>query len=141
MGHHRHAALLVALPGPGHAVIRTHTQHPRAARQAARTLIALPASLAATALLLASSAHAEPTAPTPANPSAAATAKANPEDDGEPRLSLPTTADRAMWRTSGFRLGLGLVYGRLVGLRGAPSGRLIGPTIRIGGLCFCMNRI
>src|SRR5439155_22187542 len=47
-------------------------------------------------------------------------------------LSLPTAAERAMWRTSGFRLGLGLVYGRLVGLRGAPSGRLIGPTIRIG---------
>ena len=42
MGHHRHAALLVALPGPGLAVIRTPSQHPRAARLAARTLGALP---------------------------------------------------------------------------------------------------
>ena len=54
------------------------------------------------------------------------------DDDGEPRLSLPTQADRVAWQDSGFRLGLGLVYGRLVGLRGAPSGRLIGPTIRVG---------
>ena len=47
-------------------------------------------------------------------------------------MSLPTQADRNAWQTSGFRLGLGLVYGRLVGLRGAPSGRLIGPTVRVG---------
>jgi len=70
------------------------------------------------------------TAPDPANPAPApATTR---DDDGEPRLSLPTQADRDAWQTSGFRLGLGLVYGRLIGLRGAPSGRLIGPTIRIG---------
>jgi hypothetical protein len=49
-----------------------------------------------------------------------------------PRLSLPTQADRKAWQNSGFRLGLGLVYGQLIGLRGAPSGRLIGPTIRAG---------
>jgi hypothetical protein len=78
--------------------------------------------------------NAQPTpdsqpAPATATP-AAATAKA--DDDGEPRLSLPTQADRNAWQTSGFRLGLGLVYGRLVGLRGAPSGRLIGPTVRVG---------
>jgi hypothetical protein len=77
----------------------------------------------------------EPTPPAPATPAtqAAPAAAAKIEDeDGEPRLSLPTAADRTAWQTSGFRLGLGLVYGRLVGLRGAPSGRLIGPTIRIG---------
>ena len=71
--------------------------------------------------------------PTPAG-SAGATpsAASSSDDDGEPRLSLPTQADRVAWQTSGFRLGLGLVYGRLIGLRGAPSGRLIGPTIRVG---------
>lgn len=74
-----------------------------------------------------------PAAPTAASATAVAPVVAKPgDDDGEPRLSLPTQADRDAWRTSGFRLGLGLVYGRLVGLRGAPSGRLIGPTVRVG---------
>ncbi len=76
-----------------------------------------------------------PAAPTSASTTAvapAASAAKPADDDGEPRLSLPTQADRDAWRTSGFRLGLGLVYGRLVGLRGAPSGRLIGPTVRVG---------
>ena len=66
----------------------------------------------------------------PAKPAGAAAAK--PDDDPPPRLSLPTQADRAAWQNSGFRLGLGLVYGDLIGLRGAPSGRLIGPTIHVG---------
>ena len=35
-------------------------------------------------------------------------------------------ADRDAWARSGFRLGLGLSYGHLVGLQGAPSGRLLG---------------
>ena len=91
--------------------------------------------------MLATSAHADDpaastasTAPTtnaaPIAPAASTTSTA--DDDGEPRLSLPTQADRTAWQTSGFRLGLGLVYGRLVGLRGAPSGRLLGPTVRVG---------
>jgi hypothetical protein len=63
---------------------------------------------------------------------AAAASQTPADDDGEPRLSLPTEADRTAWQTSGFRLGLGLAYGRLTGLRGAPSGRLLGPTIRMG---------
>jgi hypothetical protein len=54
------------------------------------------------------------------------------DDDGEPRLSLPTEADRDAWQRSGFRLALGLTYGQLQGLGGAPSGRLIGPTVRFG---------
>jgi hypothetical protein len=54
------------------------------------------------------------------------------DDDGPPRLSLPTEADRTAWQTSGFRLGLGLAYGRFEGLRGAPSGRLLGAVLRIG---------
>src|SRR5690242_20229001 len=98
------------------------------------------AALTIAVLAMASSARAdqpappgEPAAPVATAGSAAAPATPKPaDDDGEPRLSLPTAADRTAWRTSGFRLGLGLVYGRLVGLRGAPSGRLIGPTIRAG---------
>lgn len=70
-----------------------------------------------------SAARGDPPALAPGKPS---------DDDGEPRLSLPTEADRDAWQTSGFRLGLGLAYGRLAGLRGAPSGRLIGATVRIG---------
>jgi hypothetical protein len=70
-------------------------------------------------------------APTPSPPGDAAAAKRD-DEDGEPRLSLPTQADRMAWRNSGFRLGLGLAYGKLVGLRGAPSGRLLGPMIRVG---------
>lgn len=80
------------------------------------------ASLAVAALTLAQPARADEPATKPATS----------DEDGEPRLSLPTQADRTAWQNSGFRLGLGIVYGRLVGLRGAPSGRLIGPTVRVG---------
>jgi hypothetical protein len=52
--------------------------------------------------------------------------------EGEPKLSLPIEADREAWQKSGFRLGLGLLYGRLMGLEGAPSGRLIGFLLRLG---------
>ena len=54
------------------------------------------------------------------------------DDEGEPRLSLPTEADRDAWLRSGFRLGLGIVYGEFAGLEGAPSGRLRGVTVRMG---------
>jgi hypothetical protein len=54
------------------------------------------------------------------------------DDDAPPKLSLPTESDRVAWTQSGFRLGLGLEYGRLVGLRGAPSGRLLGPVLHAG---------
>jgi hypothetical protein len=54
------------------------------------------------------------------------------EDDAPPKLSLPTENDRVAWTKSGFRLGLGLEYGRLAGLRGAPSGRLLGPVLHAG---------
>lgn len=48
------------------------------------------------------------------------------------QLSLPTEADRVAWRRSGFRLGLGVLYGQMAGLGGAPSGRLLGVLLRIG---------
>ena len=54
------------------------------------------------------------------------------DDEGPPRFSLPTESDRDAWLRSGFRLSLGLVYGRLEGLEGAPSGRLLGATVRLG---------
>jgi hypothetical protein len=54
------------------------------------------------------------------------------EEEGPPKLSLPTEADRQAWRRPGFRLFLGASYGELHGLGGAPSGRLLGPTLRLG---------
>jgi hypothetical protein len=59
-------------------------------------------------------------------------AQTSKDDEGPPRLSLPTESDRDAWLRSGFRLSLGLVYGRLAGLEGAPSGRLLGATVRLG---------
>ena len=54
------------------------------------------------------------------------------EKEDEPKLSLPTEADRVAWTKSGFRLGLGLEYGHLEGLRGAPDGRLLGAVLHAG---------
>ena len=54
------------------------------------------------------------------------------DEDGPPRFSLPTETERALWKKPGFRLGLGLVLGRLYGIGGAPDGHLIGPAIRFG---------
>jgi hypothetical protein len=53
--------------------------------------------------------------------------------DAEPaRLSLSTESDRIAWTRPGFRLGLGLTYGELVGIGGAPSGTATGATLRAG---------
>jgi len=89
--------------------------------------------------LLAAAAHAEPAAtPAPVAPAAsaappAAAAPAAPSTgDPEPKLSLPTEADRAAWQRSGFRLALAIGYGDLHGLRGAPSGRLLGAELHAG---------
>jgi hypothetical protein len=102
-----------------------------------RTAIAI-AALALTSVVRADA----PSTPTPTPASSVAPAdrvvvvpapKAKTsDDDGEPRLSLPSEGDREAWTRSGFRLALGLVYGELYGLGGAPSGRLLGPTIRVG---------
>jgi hypothetical protein len=48
------------------------------------------------------------------------------------RFSLATMSPRAAWEQPGFRLQLGLGYGRMIGLNGPPSGRLIGPILRVG---------
>jgi hypothetical protein len=54
------------------------------------------------------------------------------ESEGPPKLSLPTEEDREAWTKAGFRLSIGLTYGRMKGLRGAPSGQLLGPLLRVG---------
>lgn len=72
-----------------------------------------------------------PTALVPAN-APVAVAQPATDDEGPPRLSLPTESDRAAWKKPGFRFGLGLVYGRLLGISGPPSAQLIGPTVRMG---------
>jgi len=79
---------------------------------------------AAAALLLALAATTQAFAEGPRPPAK--------DDEGEPRLSLPTESDRDAWTRAGFRLSLGAVYGRLAGLEGAPSGRLLGATVRLG---------
>ena len=72
----------------------------------------------AIALLVAAPAHAD--------------APAKPDEDPEPKLSLPTESDRVAWLDSGFRLGLGVGYGRFEGLGGAPSGHLVGAVLHAG---------
>ena len=54
------------------------------------------------------------------------------DDEGTPKFSLPTEANRVAWQKAGFRLAIGLVYGRFQGIGGAPSGRLFGSTLRAG---------
>jgi hypothetical protein len=74
-----------------------------------------------------------PAAPAPSVPALAPTSQTSPDDaEGEPKLSLPTEADRDAWRRTGFRMGLSMAYGQLVGLEGAPSGRLLGALLRLG---------
>ncbi len=88
-------------------------------------LRSLVASVLGVALL--SSACPPPARAEPPPPAAA-------KDDQEPppKLSLPTMADQEAWRRPGFRLGLGLAYGDLIGLEGAPTGRLLGFLVRLG---------
>ena len=90
-------------------------------------------------LVVAAAARAQtrPAALAPVNPPFGAPAGAPnlssaPEDEGRPRLSLPTESDREAWKRDGFRLAIGLHYGEMFGLAGAPSARLIGATVRLG---------
>ena len=57
---------------------------------------------------------------------------ARADDDGPVRVSLPTASDREAWQRPGFRLQLGVLYGHLFGIGGAPGGPLVGPLLRIG---------
>jgi hypothetical protein len=78
-------------------------------------------------------AAATPGAPlSPFAPSLAPPLPPEPPDEGRPRLSLPTESDREAWLRGGFRLGIGLHYGRLIGLEGTPTARLIGATLHLG---------
>jgi hypothetical protein len=80
-------------------------------------------------LFVAATAHAETTER--GTTTAPISAKVD-DEEGVPKLSLPTEADRIAWRRTGFRLGLGLAYGRFEGLHGAPSGRLLGAQLHAG---------
>lgn len=62
----------------------------------------------------------------------ASAASADPAAGDHVRFSLATASDKEAWQEPGFRLGLGFAYGRLAGLDGAPSGRLLGPLLRMG---------
>ena len=91
------------------------------------------ASVLAATVLVAGAARATTDALNTVMPAGVATAPVpTADDDGEPRLSLPTEADRAVWKKPGFRFGLGLLYSRFFGIQGPPNGQFIGPTIRLG---------
>ncbi len=126
-------------------------QRKQQTRRTPAAVVLLALALAAPARAVAQ--HETPPAPEPATPPALPSAPAPPpppaapaapvdavapaaaaskDDEGPPRLSLPTQSDRDAWLRGGFRLSLGLTYGRFIGLEGAPSGRLLGPTIRLG---------
>jgi hypothetical protein len=73
---------------------------------------------------------------TPPNADVAPGADVTPtaDEDALPfKLSLPTQDDRQAWRTAGFRMQLGVQYGEFAGQLGAPSGRLLGAVVRVGG--------
>jgi len=146
VGLHGQSARLVAV----RAVRRR--QRKQQTRRTPVAVVLLALALAAPAPAIAQ--HETPPAPEPATPPAlpsapvpapAPVAPAAPvdavvpaapaskdDDEGPPRLSLPTQSDRDAWLRSGFRLSVGLTYGRLIGLQGTPSGRLLGPTVRVG---------
>ena len=113
---------------------------PRARTKQTRTTTAAVLLLALAAPAPAGAQHERPPAPAPALPTSTpapvapvtSPATDDKDDEGPPRLSLPTQSDRDAWLRGGFRLSLGLTYGQLIGLEGAPSGRLIGPTVRVG---------
>jgi len=50
----------------------------------------------------------------------------------EAKKSLKLESDSSAWQDDGFRLTLGVDYGRFYGLEGAPSGHLVGPLLRVG---------
>ncbi len=94
-----------------------------------RQLILVVILLAGTAPL--AFAQTPPPPPSAPGPTAAPSPTAD-DDDGPAKLSLPTEADKLAWQRPGFRLGLGLAYGEFKGLRGAPSGRLLGAQLHAG---------
>ncbi|HEY3805479.1 MAG TPA: hypothetical protein VGL61_22880 [Kofleriaceae bacterium] len=59
-------------------------------------------------------------------------AHADKDPDGEIKLSLPTESDRVAWLRPGFRLGLGIMYGEMVGLRGVRNGRELAVNMHAG---------
>ena len=54
------------------------------------------------------------------------------DDEGPPRCRCRRERSATRGCAAGSGWASGLAYGQLVGLRGAPSGRLIGPKLRVG---------
>jgi len=136
LGLHRESPLLVAV-----SLARSLSPTQRRARTLTICLMVSIATLAggraparaATGASASPSALAPQAGPMAAPGSPAATPQRLPgDDDPEPKLSLPLEADREAWQRSGFRFGLGIVYGQFHGLDGAPSGRLRGFLLRLG---------
>lgn len=67
----------------------------------------------------------------PVEPAAAPTATED-DDSLQFRISLPTQADREAWKTPGFRLEAGLLYGAAIGVDQAPGGSGLGFFTRVG---------
>lgn len=88
----------------------------------------------AACLLVAASARADnqSTATTERGTTTAPISAKPDDEEGVPKLSLPTEADRVAWLNPGFRLGLGLVYGRMYGIHGPPDGRILGAQMHAG---------
>ena len=59
-------------------------------------------------------------------------ARAEPPEELEFRVSLPTAEDRAVWQEPGFRMQLGYSFGGLHGLTGAPDTMTHTAVIRAG---------
>jgi hypothetical protein len=95
----------------------------------------MTAMLGGSCAALAALALAAPVAAAPATVDGAPPSRTitEPADgDGPVRLSLPSESDRAAWGRSGFRLGLGVLYGALRGDGGVPSSSMLGLAIRPG---------
>ncbi len=69
---------------------------------------------------------------TPVQAASAPTGSDADDDELPFKLSLPTEDDRTAWKSPGFRMQLGLGYGWIEGILGAPSGRLIDAVVRVG---------
>jgi hypothetical protein len=88
--------------------------------------------LVAVVTACASVAHADDGKSTATSEKGTTSAPITQEEDEPPKLSLATESDRKAWQGAGFRLALGLAGGDFHGLRGAPSGRLIGAVLHAG---------
>ena len=116
LGLHRDSSCLVAVLKPKPSAIRSTAfviALALAGQARATSPAGVPAVVPAPAPPDARAASVPATATPPVTP-----ATAPDDNEGEPKLSLATEADRDAWRRPGFRMGLGVSYGDL----GRPGG-------------------